>query len=226
LIIVDAFPCEPQKLRIKVPLASRKTKWALRSGYTLGIGLFIYLLRAPLLVGIAEAWVVRQNIEKADAILVLGGGLQTRPFEAARLYHKGYAPKVLVADTNLSPTDILGVTVSETEAVEQILLKNAVPPNAIIKIGKPVSNTYEEARALRDWVEANAAHKVIVPTELFHTRRVSWVFHKMLKGTGAEIRVQSLNPRPCTTINWWQREQCLVDFHREVIKFAYYVIKY
>jgi hypothetical protein len=34
------------------------------------------------------AWVVSDSIAPADAIVVLGGGLETRPFAAADLYTK------------------------------------------------------------------------------------------------------------------------------------------
>src|SRR5436190_5585073 len=106
-------------------------KWVVRAGCILVIFGFIYLLRAPLLVGIAEAWIVRQDLERADAIMLLGGGIQKRAFEAARLYREGYATKVIVADVELQPTDVSGITVSETELMEQVLLKNGVPKEAI-----------------------------------------------------------------------------------------------
>src|SRR5207247_293475 len=46
--------------------------------------------------------------------------------------------------------------------------------------------TYNEALALRRWGASKRRHKLIIPTELFHARRVSWLFEK-LKGTGGEI---------------------------------------
>ena len=217
------------------PLRSRRqrsrisglpAKWLLRAGCILAILAFVYLLRAPLLAGIAEAWIVRQDVEKSDAIMVLGGGIQTRTFEAARLYHDGYAPKVLLADVALEPTDAFGVTVPETELMEQVLLKSGVPKSAIGTVGKQVSSTHDEALALRDWVRASGARKVIVPTDLFHTRRVNWVFRKALEGTGAEIRVRALDPLKYNSRNWWQQEDGLVDFQREILKFAYYLIRY
>src|SRR5439155_20282894 len=187
---------------------------------------FIYLLRAPLLVGIAEAWIVRQDLERADAIMLLGGRIQKRAFEAARLYREGYATKVIVADVELQPTDVSGITVSETELMEQVLLKNGVPKEAIATVGNQVTSTHDEALALRAWVKANGSRKVLVPTELFHTRRVNWIFQKALKGTGAAIRVRALDPLKYSSLNWWQQEAGLIDFQREIVKFTYYLITY
>src|SRR5689334_20408445 len=52
--------------------------------------------RAPLLRGVAHLWIVADAPAKADAIVILGGGLDSRPTEAARLFHAGYAPRILV----------------------------------------------------------------------------------------------------------------------------------
>ena len=220
--IIQPFRFRPQRSRISALLA----KWAICVACILAILGFVYLLRAPLLAGFAEAWIVRQDVEKADAIMLLGGGIETRAFEAARLYHEGYAPRVIVADVELQPSDLFGVTASQTELMEQVLLKYGVPKAAIGTVGKHVSSTHDEALALRDWVQAGGARKVIVPTEVFHTRRVSWVFRKALKGTGAEIRVRALDPLKYNSHNWWQREDGLIDFQREIVKFAYYLIRY
>ncbi len=164
--VIDAPRIEQiQRGRIKTRFF-RKTTWALRSGYIFGILGLIYLLRVPLLIGVAESWIVRENIEKADAIMLLGGGIQTRTFEAARLYHQGYAPRVMVADVKLEPTDGLGVTVPQVELMKQVLLKNGVPPEAITIVGNQVSSTHEEALALRDWVHHSHRALSYAPRQL------------------------------------------------------------
>src|SRR4051812_8257198 len=74
-----------------------------------------YFFRAPLLGGLADAWIANDNLVKADAIVILGGGLETRPAEAARLYQKGLAPRILVLNLRSNATDQLGITIPETE---------------------------------------------------------------------------------------------------------------
>jgi len=51
--------------------------------------------RAPLLRGAARLWIVADAPAKADAIVILGGGLDSRPAEAARLFHAGFAQRIL-----------------------------------------------------------------------------------------------------------------------------------
>jgi hypothetical protein len=50
-----------------------------------------WLARVQILQGAARAWIVSDSVVPADAIAVLGGGLETRPFAAADLYKKGMA---------------------------------------------------------------------------------------------------------------------------------------
>ena len=43
-------------------------------------------LRGQLLHGLANAWIVQDPVSKADAIVVLGGGMQTRPFTRVKAH--------------------------------------------------------------------------------------------------------------------------------------------
>ena len=185
-----------------------------------------WFFHAPLLTGIAEAWIVHDPLSQADAIVVLGGGLQTRPFEAARLFRDGYAPKILVASPERKPTDKLGITAEDADVTKQILLEQGVPDSAIVIFGNEVSSTYEEALALREWVNQSGAKKIIIVTDPFHTRRVRWLFRKELATTGAQILTGAAAPLKYTASNWWQTEQGLIEFQNELIKYAYYRVRY
>ena len=71
-----------------------------------------YVFRVPLLTGLAGAWVVNDPVAKADAIVILGGGLENRPFAAAKLFHDGVAPRILYMDVRLSPAEEMGITLA------------------------------------------------------------------------------------------------------------------
>ncbi len=187
----------------------------------------IFLFRAPLLTGLARLWIVDEPLSKADAIVVLGGGLQTRPFLAAELYKQGLAPKVVVMNIEHRNTEEIGITQPETSLLKEVLINRGVPEEALVFIGSEVSSTYEEGLALQDWVHSNKAHRLIVPTEPFHTRRVNWLFEKMLnKGANqVEVLVTSTKPVSSVSSNWWQNEKGLIEFQNEVVKFFYYEVK-
>ncbi len=148
-----------------------------------------WLERDEVLRGVARAWMVSDPVVPADAVAILGGGLETRPFAAADLYKRGIAKRVVLAGVRLSPTEKLAILPSHVELNRTVLLKLDVPPEAIGTFGSDVSNTFEEARALVQWGKANSVKDIIVPTEIFSSRRVRWILDKEAAGIGGA--------RPC-----------------------------
>jgi uncharacterized SAM-binding protein YcdF (DUF218 family) len=185
-----------------------------------------WFARAQILREAARAWIVSDSIVPAEAVAVLGGGLETRPFVAADLYKKGIAPHILVSDVKPSPAEKLGIFSSHVEQNRAVLLKLGVPAEAIEGFGAGVSNTYQEARALSEWVAANRAKRVIVPTELFSSRRVRWILKKELGRVGSQAEILALPPLEYGIDDWWQHEAGIIAFQNEVIKYLYYRVKY
>ncbi len=183
----------------------------------------LFVFRAPLLNGVAKAWMINDPPVKADAIVVLGGGAQFRSFEAARLYHAGLAPAILLMNSELRATDSLGLTIPEVELVRRILLSNAVPAAAIQVAGTNLTSTFEEAMAARQWSLTSHATSLLIPTGPFHSRRVRWAFRKNLDD-GVRTTVTSIRPEECQ--GWWMDERALLDFQNELVKSALYRLKY
>ena len=202
----------------------RRFAWSLILGCALTFS--CYLFRAPLLTRLAEAWVVNEPVAKADAIVVLGGGVENRPFAAARLFHDGVAPKILYMDVQLGSAEELGVTLSEKELTRRIMLSNNVPESALLAIGTNVASTYDESQAVRAWVKQTGATSIIITTELFHTRRALWIFHRELEDVPVKIYISAVDPVRYKIKNWWQNEEGLIQFQNEVIKSVYYWFKY
>lgn len=204
--------------------------WKRRALWFAGISVLLllglYLGCAPLLTGLASAWIVEEPVAKVDAIVVLGGGLEHRPFAAARLFREGVAPRVLYMNVQLGPAEELGVQITESETTRRILLSNGVPELAMTAIGDGVASTYDESCAVRDWVNESGAKSILIPTDLFHTRRVRWLFQKQFREMPVRIQLQAVDPIRYRMANWWQHEEGVVDFQNEVIKFLYYRAKY
>jgi uncharacterized SAM-binding protein YcdF (DUF218 family) len=203
---------------------SRVVLWSCSLVVLLSCGLFTF--RAPLLRTAARAWIINDPVTRTDAIVLLGGGLETRPFAAARLYAEHAAPKILVSQPKLPPTAQMGLTTPEFVIAREVLLSNGVPESAIEVLGTNMTSTFDEARALKAWLSQNQAHTVIIPTDLFHTRRARWIFSKMLRNTGARVFMEAIPVREYGATNWWQHEEGLIAFQNEVIKSVYYHVKY
>lgn len=192
----------------------------------MGMVVLAYLFRAPLCLAYADLWIVNQPAQKADAIFVLGGGLQFRPFVAADFYHAGLAPKILISHAKPSPTDELGLTTQEKDLMRKVLLAKQVPERAIEEIGSNVTSTVEETLALRDWALRHKVRRVLVPTDIAHSRRAKFIFDRQLKGAEVEIVVTAIEPREYQRVNWWQKEEGIIAFQNELVKYLLYVWRY
>jgi uncharacterized SAM-binding protein YcdF (DUF218 family) len=198
------------------------------------IGMFVlatvvaggWLLREPVLVGAANLWIVSDPISRADAVVVLGGGLATRPFVAAELWRRGLADKILISQEPEDRAVSIGAMPSHSELNREILLKLGVPASAIETFGTANKNTRDEAVALREWAERNTASAFIIPTEIFPARRVRWIFRREFFGTAGKIEVPSVEPPDYSRRDWWKTEHGVVAFQNEVLKYIYYRLKY
>jgi uncharacterized SAM-binding protein YcdF (DUF218 family) len=170
-----------------------------------------WLVRERVLVAAADLWIVSDPTTRADAIVILGGGPETRPFVAAGLWRRGLADKILL---------------TQGSEDRNRLLKLGVPADAIEKFGIVITNTRDEAIALREWAERNPASAFIIPSEIFSARRVRWIFRRQFSGTPVSIEVPSFEPPDYTRWNWWKTENGLVAFRTEFLKYMYYRSRY
>ena len=174
----------------------------------------------------AELWIVSDEIGPADAAAVLGGGLSVRPVAAADYYHRGLVKKLLVANVHLDKSEELGVVPSHSTLIHGALLKLGVPDTAIEGFGNEVTNTYQEVIALREWVICNQVHGIIVPTEVFPSRRVRWILEHELAGLDVRVQVAALDPTDYHRDQWWRSDQGILNFQNEIMKYVYYRFRY
>jgi uncharacterized SAM-binding protein YcdF (DUF218 family) len=188
--------------------------------------ILLYYFRAPVLEAAARWWVVEDVMEPADAIVVLGGGIDTRPFAAADMFRRGLAPQVLIANVRLGAAERLELAAPHTRRSRDLLVRLGVPAQAISEFGDDVSNTYEEAKALVAWVRATRARRVIVASDAFPSRRVRWLFRRELEPFGVRVLVNASAPADYPLAAWWRDEKGIVEFQNEGLKYLYYRVKY
>lgn len=182
-----------------------------------------WLLREPLLRGLVHAWIVDDEFVEADAVLVLCGGPNTRPFHAAGIYTNAIAPLVLVSTVKLNPTATLRVAEDENDVNREVLLRLGVPPAAIVRVGRDLTSTWEEAEAVAAWAATNRLRSVVIPTDWYHTRRVAWTFRKVL-GEEVEVKMKALPPLDYPLDAWWRNENGVICFQNEVVKMLVYLL--
>ncbi len=181
--------------------------------------------RHALLREAAALWIVSDAPAPADAAAVLGGGLEYRPFAAAEFYRRGLVTKILVSNIGASPAEQLGVLRSHVRENIEVLEKLGVPDAAIEPFGSNLKDTYAEAVALHDWAKRTGARTILVPTDIFATRRLRWIMHHIF-GNDALVLVPAIDPPDYTRNDWWHNESGVITFQNEVVKYVYYRTKY
>jgi uncharacterized SAM-binding protein YcdF (DUF218 family) len=188
-------------------------------------GVAAWFAREPLLRTTANLWIVTDQVSAAEVVAVFGGGIESRPFAAADYHRRGLVKKVLLANIGASRAERLGVTMSHVEANRQVLIRLGVPESDIETFGSNLSNTRDEALALRDWVERRGIRSIIVPIEMFSARRVRWTLRRVLSNQ-ISVQVPALEPLEYRRDDWWRHVRGLIEFQNEVIKYLHYRLSY
>lgn len=159
--------------------------------------------------GGARALVVRESLERADALAVMSGsalyGERTRL--AARLFREGRAPVVILTNDGLRG----GWSQAEernpffVERAELELRRGGVPPESIEVVPGTVGGTYAETVALRDYAAARGLQSLLVVTSGYHSRRALWSLRRAFQGSGISVGLEPVEPgeeTPAPTL-WW-----------------------
>jgi len=187
-----------------------------------------YAFRSQILTGMADLLVVNDPLQPADMIFVLNGDYNTRPFRASELYEQGLAPVIVIAKAEMLPAEKLGLAPNDTDVSINVMKKLGVPPEKIVVL--PVeggtTSTFDEAIALRQYIESHNIRSLILLTSAFHTRRAKWIFDRELAGLPVRTEVAAVPHYGFDESNWWQSEDGLITLNNETIKLAYYFLKY
>jgi len=190
--------------------------------------ILVYALRSQILTGVADLLIVNDSLQPADIIFVLNGDYNTRPFRASVLYKQGFAPAVVMAQAEMRPAEKLGLAPNDTDVAIGVMKKLGVPPERIVVLPLEggTTSTFDEAIALRQYIESNNIHSLILLTSAFHTRRAKWIFERELAGLPVRLEVAAVPYYGFDESNWWRSEDGLITLNNEYIKLFYYFVKY
>ena len=177
--------------------------------------LALYLARHPLMRFAAEAWIVEDSLDRADAIIVLSDDnfYADRVSRATDLYRHGLAPLVVASGRKLRPYAGIG------ELMEHDLVERGVPKDRVLRFAHQAENTHEEAVALRQLAIDRKWRRVIVVTSSYHTRRSRYLFtHIFPRQT--QVKVSGAKDGDFDPENWWERRVSVKKFATEIVGMA------
>lgn len=193
----------------------------------------VTLVTATLIAWVAaKALIVRSDLARADAIVVLAGSATylERTDWASQLYKEGRAPIIILTNDNVQG----GWSVAEQRnpmfvelAVEE-LRRQGVPAEKIKTISEAVSSTHEEALRLREYAIGHDLRSILIVTSSYHSRRARWTLRRVFEGSGIAIGLDAPGPGVQTPApaTWWWHGSGWQIVPGEYVKIIYYWMKY
>ena len=184
---------------------------------TLVVGLIVFA--AIIFLGVGRWLVVEDPLDKAQAIVVLSGGMPMRAKEAARLYNAAYAPQVWLTRANQPAASLQEMHIAyigEEFFNSRVLMHEGVPSIAIHVLEPSIDNTADEIRVIAAELEREKGAAVIIVTTKAHTRRVRALWKELSGGRGRAI-VRAASSDPFDPDHWWRTTGDALDVLREVL---------
>jgi len=187
------------------------------------------LATAPILRGIADFLIVEDSLEHAAAIVALAGQVPFREIEAAKLYHAGMAPQVVIVrggpNAESQALRDLGIrTRGGWELSREVLIRQGVPASAIVILTSKAGGTLEELQAVYSAMTSKDA-PIILVTSKYHTRRTRLTWQHVTAGKSRPI-VRAATGDPFDPNHWWQRRSFALSVVREYLGLINYCTRF
>jgi uncharacterized SAM-binding protein YcdF (DUF218 family) len=189
----------------------------------LGVG--FYFFHGVLLAPVGRFLVTADPLEKSDLILVLAGAPYLTASEAARRYHEGWAPLILLTNQprprGQEELIRLGVPVHDDQAIAQSLLSALrVPPEAARALPDRSDGTIEELQAVRRFLAVHSARSLILVTPKAQSTRARRI---CLAELGPDVGCGSRPAAgdPFDPGRWWSYRRDVAEVVYEYAALAY-----
>jgi uncharacterized SAM-binding protein YcdF (DUF218 family) len=161
----------------------------------------------------------------ADAVVVLGGGIKGAPpdwpysdlgrasdrvWHAARIYHAGKAPRLILSGGSMP---WLGARRTEADAMQGFLVDLGVPIEAILREGRS-RNTRENALYTAEILNAQGIGRVLLVTSALHMPRALATFRAVGIDAVPAATDFEVMPEPGHPIRWLPDAEALFDSTR------------
>lgn len=148
-------------------------------------------------------------LERADAIVILGGSWLVRTAEGGDLYGEGRAPLVVLSrelpDRGEDALRARGIAVPGVTDVQVGALVAMGVPRPAIEILEPQEATATEAARIAELAAARGWRTIIVVTDKLHTARARLVMTRHLAASQTRVVMRSSRYDAADVDRWWQR---------------------
>ncbi|MDX1295931.1 MAG: YdcF family protein [Sulfurimonadaceae bacterium] len=199
-------------------------KYAVLPAMLLLLGALWYY-SASILSAYAGMFEIDNARKGADAILILSGGVETRPDHAAKLVKEGYAQSLLITRTRDLSGKHADIFIHQNVLAQSVLAKYGLKATEIPSLKNGATSTFDEAYDLIAYMKTNPMKRIIVVTDAFHTSRAYYAFNKILRNEGVQDVTIEMSAAPNDIFhndNWWMTERGITAYILEPIKHLFY----
>ncbi len=174
---------------------------------TLVLVIGLYFGSPYLLTVVGRYLITEQPLAKANLVLVLSGQPLLRVPEGARIYHEGYAPKILLTrelrERGSEELLRLGIRIPDSQENALTILEALhVPRSAILTIQERSDSTRSEMQTVARFLKTHPVKSMIIVTSKSHTTRAYKIFSTGL-GPGVRLIMRPVPNDPFDPARWW-----------------------
>jgi uncharacterized SAM-binding protein YcdF (DUF218 family) len=195
-------------------------------GVVLLLLITVWWFRFDILRGIGDYLDDSEQAQPAQRIFVLGGGAYDRGHQAARLWYKGFAPKIICTGNYISGT-VKSLDLTYTEAqLTQMRIWSFDIDSILVEAINVGTSTMEESDFILEYCLQNRLDKIILVSDKFHTHRIKNVFEEKFADADIQVIYSGAPSSRYKESEWWREEAGLIMVNNEYIKLGYYWWKY
>lgn len=187
------------------------------------INVYMYITSEEFLSSIGQALLVKNEYEKADVIVVFGGGERTeRVDHALYLYKQKYAEQIFLSGgIGRSLT-----TVPWAVRMQQYAEKHV--PRERIYIDAEAESTFDNAKHTIDLMKKNNWKKAIIVTSPYHMRRSIWILKQLSKSESIDLKwiPNATTNSSVSSKSWWKDKWTRKVVVEEYAKYFLYRVRY
>lgn len=164
------------------------------------VAVLCFLFANTLLGAMGSFLVKAEPPSKADMILVLAGDSRgDRILKAAELVKEGYAPKAIIS----GPDGEYGHY--ECDLAIPFAVKAGYPESYFVHLENTARSTRDEARVAVQELRKLGAHRILVVTSDYHTRRAGRMYRD--EAPDLEIHMVAAPDRYFSADGWWHNRE-------------------
>lgn len=213
-----SFPHSPVGYNVEMKTKAKSSIPNHKRWVTFFIAVAFFIIAAPFILrGIGAVLIYADPLEEADMAVALSGDTGDRVTEAVWLYDHHFVDGLFITYTDEQAHN----------ALVNAAVKEGIPTDRIYVTPATVSNTVEEARAVRALAAERDQDSLIIITDPFHTLRTRIIFRKELQGSGISVQVRPVVGHWYRSNTWWKTSEGVQITTQEYLKILlYYFGKY